>query len=620
MIDSVHVEDRQMCAEAARSDALARALLQHCRTRGTSFALTAPSRPPLTYSQLAVFLQNAPTRLNAIGIGRANRVGLVVPNGPEAAVCILAVMQAAACAPLNPDLRQHEYEDFSRLLGLDALVIPAGAPHPARTAAANCGVPVIDLISSTARAAGLFDLAGPRQTVAVHTGPATHDDVALVLCTSGTTARPKVVALRHSNLTAAAASIGDVLRLSEHDCSLIVMPLFHIHGLSAVFATLLSGGTVACPGPFDAGQFYCWLDELRPTWFTAAPTIHQAIFELSSGHRDVIERARLRFVRSASSAMSPRLISNFEQTFGVPFVEAYGMTEAAPQIASNPLPPLRRKIGTVGRPAGADVAIVDRSGRFIATGMPGEVIVRGPNVIREYADDADADKESFIDGWLRTGDAGFLDTDGYLTITGRIKEQINRGGEKISPHEVEQVLASHAAVKQAVCFGVPHPRLGQSVAAAVVLKDGANAAERDLQEFVGTVLAGFKVPRQIVCVSDIPTAPGGKIRRADLADHYKLVLTKRAESACNGQPRTGDEQILVRLWSEVLDVPAVGIHDDFTALGGDSLLAGRLLARIRESLGGHFTYLDLAEAPTIAELAARLDHGRVASTVERLPW
>jgi acyl-CoA synthetase (AMP-forming)/AMP-acid ligase II/alpha-ketoglutarate-dependent taurine dioxygenase len=612
MIDSIDVEDIQILTEFAPRETLARAILRYSRTRGASAALTAPSRTPLTFAQLAGFLDDTGTRLNQFGIGRANRVGIVVPNGPEAALCVLAVMQAAICVPLNPEQPRQAFEDNFRLLALDALIVPAGASQAARAAAANCGLAVIDLISSKERAAGLFDLAGSTQSLPECGRPATDDDVALALCTSGTTAGPKVVELRHRNLMAAASNIGSVLRLSEYDCTLIVMPLFHIHGLSAVFATLLTGGTVACPDPFDPVEFYSWLDELRPTWFTAGPTIHQSIVDLSGSRRDVIEHSRLRFVRSASSAMPLRLITNVERIFGVPFVEAYGMTEAAPLVASNPLPPQRRKIGSVGRPAGTDVAIIDRSGNRVEAGVRGEVIVRGPNVISEYANVLPIENESFIRGWLRTGDEGYLDIDGYLTITGRFKDQINRGGEKISPHEVEQFLETHAAVKQAVCFGVPHPRLGESVAAAVVLNSEVHVTARDLQEFVRATMAEFKVPRQILFVSDIPKTPGGKIKRSDLASHFHQELASSFGTESDDGPRTDDQLALVRIWSDVLGVPSVGIHDDFTTLGGESLLGGRLLVRIRETLGVRLTYLDLAEAPTVAELAARLDSRRSA--------
>jgi acyl-CoA synthetase (AMP-forming)/AMP-acid ligase II/alpha-ketoglutarate-dependent taurine dioxygenase len=607
------VEELQIRAQPAPQEALARAIALHHRTRGSSPVLTAPARTPLTYSQLAGFFNDTGTRLNQFGFARTSRVGVAVPNGPEAALCVLAVMQTAVCVPLNPDHRRQEFEDYISRLALDGMIVPAGMALPARVAAARSDVPVIDLVSSTSRPAGLFDLAGPEKLCAAQGSPAADNDPALILCTSGTTGRPKVVVLRHRNLTAAAASIGEILRLGESDCSLIVMPLFHIHGLSAVFATLLTGGTVACPNQFDPDEFYHWLEELRPTWYTAAPTIHQAIVDLSADHREVIKRSRLRFVRSASSAMPTRLIRDIEQTFGVPFLEAYGMTEAAPQIASNPLPPQHRKAGTVGLPAGAEVAIVDLAGKFVAAGVRGEVVARGPNVITEYANEPAGQSDSFMNGWLRTGDEGYLDSDGYLAITGRFKEQINRGGEKISPREVEEVLDSHPAVKKAVCFGVSHPRLGEDVAAAVELNPGTSVGERDLQDFARMVLTEFKVPRQIMFVPEIPKTSGGKVKRADLARQFSLSLATRHSANRDSRPQTLGEQSLVSLWREVLGATEVGIHDDFTELGGDSLLAGRLLARIRDTLGVRLTHLDLAESPTIAELSARLDFSATAA-------
>ena len=302
--------------------------------------------------------------------------------------------------------------------------------------------------------------------------------VALVLQTSGTTARPKTVPLTHANLAASAASVARSLALAPADCGLVAMPLFHIHGLVAgLLAPLAAGGAVACPGDFNAFRFFDWLDAFRPSWYTAVPTMHQLILARAARHADALARARLRFVRSSSAPLPPVVLERIEAAFRAPMIEAYGMTEASHQMAAQPLPPGLRKPGSVGRPAGVDLVVLDPDGATVSTGEHGEIAVRGPGVTAGYEANPEANAAAFTaDGWFRTGDEGYLDADGYLFLTGRLKELINRGGEKIAPREVEEVILRHPAVRQAVCFALPHATLGEEVAAAVVRAEGAGAA------------------------------------------------------------------------------------------------------------------------------------------------
>jgi len=349
------------------------------------------------------------------------------------------------------------------------------------------------------------------------------DDVALVLHTSGTTSRPKIVPLLHRNVCATAENIRRTLRLEPGDRCLNVMPLFHIHGLMAcVLSTLHAGASVYCAPGFNALRIFGWLADADPTWYSAVPTMHQAILARAARNAEVVERLRLRFIRSSSAALPSRVMAELEEAFGAPVVEAYAMTEAAHQMTCNPLPPAARKPGTVGIAAGPDVPVMAAAGNHLAPHEGGEIVIRGPNVTPGYENNEAANREAFTHGWFRTGDQGFRDEDGYFTITGRLKEIINRGGEKISPREVDEVLMDHPAVQQVVTFAMPHPKLGEEVAAAVVLRDGAEAGPGDVRDFAARRLAGFKVPRKVLILDEIPKGPTGKLRRIGLADQLGL--------------------------------------------------------------------------------------------------
>jgi oxalate---CoA ligase len=349
------------------------------------------------------------------------------------------------------------------------------------------------------------------------------EDVALVLHTSGTTSRPKIVPLRHINVTASAYHVGRSLALAPDDACLNIMPLFHIHGLiAAVLSSLAAGGSVCCTPGFNAFRFFSWFDEARPTWYTAVPTMHQALLPLAARNAEIIARGRLRLIRSSSASLPPQVMAALEEAFGVPVLESYGMTEAAHQMASNPLPPRPHYPGSVGVAAGPEIAIMDDDGDLLAPGKLGEVVIRGRNVTAGYESNPEANARAFTHGWFRTGDQGFLDEDGYLRLTGRLKEIINRGGEKISPLEVDTVLMDHPAVQQVVTFGIPHDKLGEEVGAAVVLREGHALDEHGLREFAGERLAPFKVPRRVVFLSEIPKGATGKLQRIGLAGKLGL--------------------------------------------------------------------------------------------------
>jgi acyl-CoA synthetase (AMP-forming)/AMP-acid ligase II len=483
-------------------------------------ALHAPGGSPFTYRALRAQVAQTIATLNALGIGRGDRVAIVLPNGPEMAAAFVGIAAGCASCPLNPAYRADEFEFYLSDLKARALVVERGSTSAAIEVAKKLGVRLIELVPGTS-GSGSFALVAPDRAAsspAASGGPAQPEDIALILHTSGTTSRPKIVPLSQANVCASAANIVQTLGLTSADRALNIMPLFHIHGLIAgTLAPLASGGTIYCSPGFNALKFFGWMAECKPTWYTAVPTMHQAILGRATQNREVIAANPLRFLRSSSSSIPPQVIAELEAVFNAPLIESYGMTEASHQMASNPLPPAVRKPGTVGRAAGPEIAIMDEAGSLLPAGSTGEIVIRGPNVTAGYENNPKANGEAFTQGWFRTGDQGTMDADGYLSITGRLKEIINRGGEKISPREVDEVLMDHPAVSQVVTFAIPHDKLGEDVGAVVVLKEGMAATERELRDFVGTRLADYKLPRKILFMDEIPKGATGKLQRIGLA-------------------------------------------------------------------------------------------------------
>ena len=536
-----------------------------CAGAGVDAAFSAPGRPDCTYDVLRAHVDRTVAALNERGVGRGDRVAIVLPNGPEMASAFVAFAAGATTAPLNPRYTEPEFAFYLSDLQARALVVAEGDRSPARDAAARLDVPVLEVHIDPDRPAGLFDFATPPsegQPPPARPGTASPDDVALVLHTSGTTSRPKIVPLLHRNVCATARNIRATLSLGPDDRCLNVMPLFHIHGLMAcVLATLGAGGSVYCTPGFNALKVFGWLDDCVPTWYSAVPTMHQAIVARAARNAESVERAKLRFIRSSSASLPTRVMAELEETFGAPVVEAYAMTEAAHQMTCNPLPPAVRKAGTVGPAAGPEVSVMDPDGAHLLPGEEGEIVIRGPNVTPGYENNPNANAAAFTHGWFRTGDQGFRDEDGYFTITGRLKEIINRGGEKVSPREVDEALMEHPAVQQVVTFAMPHPKLGEEVAAAVVLREGAGttasgppAAEvrveaaasatrteaqvaADIRAFAASRLASFKVPRKVVVLDAIPKGPTGKLRRIGLAEQLGLGTTEPGTDRRGGSTR-----------------------------------------------------------------------------------
>lgn len=488
-------------------------------------ALRAPGRSALSYGALRSQVTRTCHALAGWGIGAGDRVAIVLPNGPEAATAFLGVAAAGVAAPLNPDYQAPEFEFYLSDLNAKAVIVEQGSQSPVIDVARKLGVAVIEAQWTADNPAGEFSLVSKATPIDGATvTPPSSSDVAMVLHTSGTTARPKIVPLTHGALAASTGNIAATLSLSADDRCLNLMPLFHIHGLVAsILASLARAGSVFCCPAFNPLKAFSWLDDSAATWFSAVPTFHQTLLARAARNQEVVARTRLRFIRSSSSSLPPTVMAGLEQLFGVPVVEAYGMTEAAHQMACNPLPPGVRKPGTVGPAAGPETAIMDDGGKLMGAGAVGEVVIRGPNVFNGYENNPDANAAAFTNGWFRTGDQGVLDTDGYLTITGRLKEIINRGGEKISPREIDDVIMKHDAVAQVVTFAMPDQVLGETVAAAVVLQPGLTVTEADLKTFVKSHLTGFKVPKVVVFLDEIPKGATGKMQRVGLAQKLGLV-------------------------------------------------------------------------------------------------
>lgn len=486
-------------------------------------ALGAPDRPWLDYDGLRRQAADTRAALHAMGIGRGDRVAIVLPNGPEMASAFLCIGQVATTAPLNPAYGREEFDFYLGDLKAKALVLPEGHEGPALEAAEAMGLGVVRLAADPAAPAGSFTLRAAGSLGEADTAPPGPEDVALILHTSGTTSRPKIVPLLQRNVAISAGNVAAALELGPADRSLNIMPLFHIHGLIAsLAASMAAGGSVWCAPGYSALRIFSQIEDADPTWITAVPTMHQANLARAGRNREVIEKARLRLLRSSSASLPAPVMERLVEVFGVPVVEAYGMTEAAHQMSSNPIAPGAQRPGSVGVPAGPKVAIAhETENRLLAPTETGEVVISGPNVTPGYEANPEANAKSFFEAggarWFRTGDQGAFDADGYLTLTGRLKEIINRGGEKISPLEIDAVLLQLDGVAQAVCFAVPHPKLGEDIAAAVVPAEGATLDGAAVRAALAERLAAFKVPARVLVLDEIPKGATGKVQRIGLA-------------------------------------------------------------------------------------------------------
>ena len=482
-------------------------------------AIRVPDGPTITYDFLRSQVGFLASQLNGLGVGQGDTVAFALPNGMESIVCFLAVTAAGAtAAPLNPAYTAEEFRYYLEDTDARALITPSQRGEEARKVAAASIINIGASVDAECRVSFSFPEA---QRSALPSALPSPDDVALTLYTSGTTSRPKRVPLTHANLAISASNIAETYQLTAEDVSLCVMPLFHIHGLVAsTLGTFFSGGTVVLPTSFNAFNFWPMVQDCGVTWFSAVPAMHQILVNRAKGRTGSGSALGgyqgLRFIRSCSAPLPPPTLVEMEELFGTPVLEAYGMTEAAHQMTSNPLPQAGKRVpGSVGRGTGVSIAIMDEEGRILPPGARGEVVIQGPNVMRGYENNSEANATSFTDGWFRTGDEGIIDSEDYLTLVGRLKELINYNGEKVSPREIDEVLLAHSSVAEAVAFGVPHPIHGEEPCAAVVLQ--APVTPANLIAHCREYLTAFKCPKVIHIVDAIPKTATGKVQRRQVA-------------------------------------------------------------------------------------------------------
>lgn len=500
-------------------------LFDNCAPEALSLGVSG-NGARITYAQLKQYVADVRDVLLQYGIRPSESVAVVIPNSVEFIVCYLAATNARAVAcPLNSSYTADEFNFYLSDAEVKLVIVPKKGNEAAEKAAADLKIPVVSAVCDPATGAVTLEpkalSLGREPTKAT---PVEADDFAMFLHTSGTTSKPKCVQLTQANLMASLHHIMDWYELTAADRSYLVMPLFHVHGLmAATLATLLSGGMVCIPkeGKFSASTFWQGIQEFNCTWYTAVPTIHQILLLRAEKEYPKENPPKFRFIRSCSSSLAPAVLEKLEATFHAPVLEAYAMTEASHQMCSNPLPSHGvHKAGTVGLPTGIQLTILDPELHELGPRQPGEVCIKGENVTKGYRNRPEANVEAFAGGWFHTGDQGFLDEDGYLSLTGRIKELINRGGEKISPLEIDGVLLSHPSVSEAVCFGVPNEMYGEEVEAVVILKEGKTETADDIIAFCKERLSQFKVPKKVHVAKDIPRTATGKIQRRIVAAHF----------------------------------------------------------------------------------------------------
>ena len=571
------------------------------RRRPSAVAIEAPGRGRLTYGELREVALALAAEVRRRGLPSTGRIGLVLPNGPDMAVALLGATCCAVAAPLNPACTEQEFASYMSQLKLDAVWAGRGHATAAPAAATSLGIPVWEL--------ELGFPAGPRwphvraTTDVLLADPSGPEAKALVLLTSGSTGRPKRVPLTHANVFASIPEINASLDLGEHDRCLSMWEQFHVGGLvDLLLAPLAAGGTVICGSRFDVGVFFERLADTQPTWFQAVPaTLHEILaYARKQGWTRV--SSSLRLIRSVAAALPPQTMAEVEQLFGVPVLQTFGMTEASPLITSTALPPVVRKPGSVGRSYGTQVAIMDDAGRRLPRGQVGQVVVQGRNVMNGYEEDEEANQAIFRHGWFHTGDVGYLDEEGDLFLKGRVREMINRGGEKICPQEIDDVLATHPAVAQAVAFAVPHKVLGEDVAVAVVLRpDREPVSAPEIRAYVAARLSAFKVPQQVVVVDRLPRGATGKVKRLELA-----TLLPLPAAAPYVAPETPLEQQVAGVWAAELNLPRIGLDDQFAQLGGDSLSGVRLVTALEKELGRALPPAALVQLSTVRDMVAIL--------------
>jgi acyl-CoA synthetase (AMP-forming)/AMP-acid ligase II/thioesterase domain-containing protein/acyl carrier protein len=570
-------------------------------------AIISTTSAPLTYAELQHQIEETSRRLRAAGLGSKARIGIVVPEAAQAALAIVAVACCAVAVPIDPRLTRSEFGQFLDALQLDALLIVRDGPAASYRAAEQHGIVLIEAVPKPGKLG--LELRTPHADGPTPPEEADPDAPAFILRSSGTTARPKLIPFSHRNMLAAAAKWRSWFRLTPEDRCLCVSAPYYSHGLKVtIFTPLLTGGSIAFPLSPATVDLHEWFEALRPTWYSAGPAIHRAILDAARTRPHTVVNRALRFASSGGAPLQAEVQTNLGDLLGIPVLEHYGSSEAA-QIAVNAPFPGEFKMGTVGRPWPGTLAIVGDDTLPLAAGERGEILVRGATVIQGYLGDPALNEAAFVDGWLRTGDLGSLDEDGFLTLHGRLRELINRGGEKVSPQEVDDALTRYPGIAEAATFPVPHPRLGEDVAAAVVPRPGVTVDTAALRDFLRSELAYFKIPRRIVVMDQLPKGMTGKVQRQRLSERFAWTGADEAaasNSAINSTTPPTLESKILEIWRRLLKTDTLTIDDDFFGKGGDSLLATEMLIEIEKLLGRYIPESILAEADTIRELVPKL--------------
>ncbi|MEX0323963.1 MAG: AMP-binding protein [Puniceicoccaceae bacterium] len=574
----------------------------HALSQGDSPAIIGTQGEFFSYKALLEQIEALGSELQSRGISHDDRIALVLKDGPAMAVSFLAVSSVCTSAPLNTAYKARDFQFYLDDLQAKAVILEEGQESEAIEVAAEKNIPVWRLQTTTTDGQVQYQLADSNETTAGCTF-APIEKVSMILHTSGTTSRPKMVPLTQENLATSAKNVSETLKLTAEDRGIVVMPLFHIHGLvGALLSAIYAGSSVVCTPGFESCNFMRWSLEHSATWYSAVPTMHQALLNHARENPADVEGLTFKVVRSSSASLPPKVFHDLVELWKAPVIESYGMTEAAHQMTSNPLPPQEQKPGSVGLPAGPEVAIMNEDGEFIPTGQTGAIVIKGANVTSGYANNHEANATAYTDGWFQTGDQGYFDDDGYLFLTGRLKEMINRGGENIAPREIDEVLLEHPAINQATAFAIPHETLGEDLAAAVVLKEGMQATEPELRTYVAEQLADFKVPNRVLIVDSIPKGPTGKLQRIGL--HEKLQEYLKTDYV---SPRNETETAVAGIFGSVLGKEDVSVLENFFFLGGDSLKGMRVISSIKSSFTGDLSLNAVFKYPTVELLSKHIE-------------
>jgi oxalate---CoA ligase len=560
-------------------------------------AVLAPARKSLTFAGLWRQMEYV---AGVIG-GPRPITAVILPDGPDLLTALLGTMLAGAAAPLNPDLTQAELRQQLTLLRPSAVILGS---DQSKALMRSLGIRVLRAEQDEHQSAGVFVLREVWRPEPPQPPRSLPSDTRLLLHTSGTSGEPKLAPLSGASLRASFANQHRCFALTASDRFLCLAPLFHLHGFGSAAAQLTAGGSVVCPKGFDPQAFPQWLRQFRPTWYTGGPALHRAVASLVAAGAE-LPCESLRLVRSSSAALESNVQAALERALGVPFIDSYGLTEAG-TVAATPLPPARGKPGSSGASVGTEIAIFGPDACPLLAGAEGEIAVRGPNVIEGYLDDAAANRDSFRDGWFLTGDLGRLDAEGYLFVTGRLKDVINRGGAKVMPAEIDAALLAHPAVAEAAAFGVRHARLGEEVEAVVVPRAGALLTESELRAYAAGRLADFKVPRRIHVTAAIPRTSTGKPRRAALSRSFERAGADRPRPP---RPLSAEESRIAAIWSRVLGCGEISPEDELSALGGDSLVAAIILAEVQAEFGIAWSLVSFFDRPTVENLAQLVTSG-----------